>query len=221
MGWMENLAKIFPQWFGNPNWIYIPLGLGGLVILYYVFKQQGKMGMKVWYFATVERLITELDVRELTPKSVITSDDKTFLRRAASWLFKEGISNTVIFLGKVGRGITYRLGSTPEGQAEKVGTLYDGVESCLGDTVTKKLSTAIKDKLKDSEIFVCVELEEDSGELPNLTEEGALSEANKNMAELIGAKIKSQLQKEDWIRNAGLIGIGIAATFAAQALGIL
>ena len=217
---MENLAKIFPQWFGNPNWIYIPLGLIGLVVLYFVFKEQGKMSMKVWYFAPIERLITKLDVNELTPKSVKTENDFVFMRRAFSWLYKEGARNTVIFLATVGKGITYALEGTPKKKAEKVGTLYDGVESCLGETDIKTLSEVVTNKLKESNIYVGVTLE--SGEdLPEISEEGALKEANQNMAELVGKKIKDQMQKEDWIRNAGLIGIGIAATFAAQALGII
>jgi hypothetical protein len=221
MNIFERLAKVFPQIFGNALFYYIILGGMVVVVLYFVLKEQNKVNMRVWYFATVERLITPLVVTKLTPKSVITKDDKTFLRRAPSWLLKQGMKNMIIFLGKVGRGVTWKLESTPDGKAEKVGTLYQGVESCLGVNLTKKLSDKVIDLLKQSDIFVCVEIEPDSDEIPKITEESALTEANRNMAELIGTKIKQQLFREDWIRNAGLIGIGIAATLVAQTIGVM
>ena len=186
--------------------------------------------MKIWYFASVERLVTPLKVKKLTPKSVITKDDKTFLRRSHSWLYKEGSKNIVLFLGKVGKGITYRLEQNKiEGGKdviEKIGSLYDGLKLCLNigeinELTPQTFTSETLELLKESDIFVCVNLEDDPEGFNELTEEGAFTEANKNMAELIGLKIKQHLTREDWIRNAGLIGIGAAAVFAAQALGVL
>ena len=231
MSVIESIVKAFPQIFANPVLIYVLIGGLALVVFYFYQKREGIMDMKIWYFATVERLVTPLKVKKLTPKSIITKDDKTFLRRSHSWLYKEGSKNTVMFLGKVGKGLTYRLEQNKkdnDGKAiiEQIGNLYEGIKLCLGleeDDILepKNINTDALTKLKASKILVCVNLEDDPEGFENVTEEGAFNEANKNMADLIGLKIKQHLAREDWIRNAGLIGIGMAAVFAAQALGVL
>lgn len=230
MNWIESITKAFPQIFANPVLIYILIGGLALIAFYFYNKREGIMDMNILYFATVERLITPLKVKKLTPKSVITKDDKTFLRRSPSWLYKKGSQNIVTFLGKVGKGITYRLEQNKkEGGKdviEKIGSLYDGLKLCLNiqemnELTLQTFTPESLELLKQSDILVCVNLEADPEEFNELTEEGAFTEANKNMAELIGLKIKQHLTREDWIRNAGLIGIGMASVFAAQALGIL
>lgn len=220
MGIGEALAKLYPSVFGNPYIMFIPLiGIAG-VVLYIFMKDMNKVKMELFYFSPIERLINPLKVSEVTPRSIITKDNKRFMRRATSWLFKRGSSSVVVWLGKVGRGITFSLESTPKKKAERVGTLLEGCESCLGDNVSK-IPKAQRDLLSESNIFVCLELEPTTDDMPNITEEGATTEADNNVGNLIGMKIKEHLQKEDWIRDAGLIGIGVATLFIAQALGVL
>lgn len=189
------------------------------------------MNMKIFYFAEVERLAIPLDVENLTPKSVQTKDEKRFMRRAKSWLWKDKSKTFVLWLGKVGRGITYKLEQNRKDadgnvHVEKIGSLLDGIRNCLqlkdDALITNETfnEEALK-KLNLSEIFVCVDLEMDDSTMPTITEEGSTTEADKNMMDLVGLKIKQHLSREDWIRNGGLMAIGIVAWELARQLGLL
>jgi len=231
MSFFEGIFKAFPQLFQNQTLIYALVGMLALIGYFYFKKGEGKSRMKIFYFATVESLITPLDVKKLTPKSVYTKDDKRFMRRAKSWLWKKGTNTFVVWLAKVGKGLTYRLEqnkTTDDGKKEvvKVGSLLDGIINCLQLGENKELKKSdITDeaieKLRKSEIFVCVDLEADTSAIPDITEEGAVSEANKTMMELVGLKIKQAMSKEDWIRNGGLMAIGALAYILATQLGLL
>lgn len=217
----EWLAKVYPQWFSNPLAFILPIVVLVGIGLYFVMKEMNKVKMELFYFSPVERLIDPLKITDVSPRAVTTKDKKRFMRRAPSWLFKRGSNSIVVWLGKVGKGITFKIGATPEDQAEKVGTLLEGCESCLTDEETKKIPQAVRNKLSESNIFVCVELEDDFKGMPKITEEGATTEADNNVMNLIGMRIKEQLQKEDWIRDVGLVGIGVALLFIAQNLGVI
>jgi len=203
----------------------------GLIVYFYFKKGEGKLNMRVHYFADVERLVKPLKVKELTPQNVVTDDDKQFWRRAKSWLWKDGNKTLVVFLGKVGKGITYRLERNPvkKGKVmlEKIGSLYDGLVHCLNVKENNELTSQTftpesLELLKKSEIFVCVDLETDPSDVPtDFNEETAIQDATKHMANLIGEKIRQSLAREDWIRNVGLIGIGVAITLVAQQMGIM
>jgi len=231
MGSIFGLDKLFPQIFGNNLLIY---GLIALIIIVGYFllrKGETKQNMKMFYFAEVERLVTPLIVKDLTPKSVETTDEKRFMRRAKSWLWKEKSKSFVIWLGKVGRGITYRLETNKKDKkgntvVEKIGSLLDGVRNCLqlkdDEVITKDTFTDENlKKLNLSEIFVCVDLEPETEDMPEITEEGATTEADNNIMDLIGLKVKEHFSKEDWIRNGGLMAIGIVAWELAHMLGLL
>lgn len=187
--------------------------------------------MKMFYFAEVERLVTPLDISELSPKSVTTKDEKKFMRRAKSWLYKFKSQSYVMWLGKVGRGITYRLEQNSKdedgnAQVEKIGSLLDGIRNCLQlkdeDVLTNDhFNQEGLNKLNLSEIFVCVDLEHDTDDMPEITEEMATREADKSMSDLVGMKIKQHLSKEDWIRNAGMMAIGALAYIILGQLGLI
>lgn len=231
MGLLEGIADAFPQIFQNKMLIYGIVGLMILIIFFYLRRGEIKTNMKVFYFAEVESLVSPLDVKKLTPKSVYTKDDKRFMRRAKSWLYKFKGTSFVVWLAKVGSGITYSIERNKtddkgKEQVVKIGSLLEGIENCLQiqEPEVLKISDITEDaldKLKKSEIFVCVDLEEHTKDLPDITEEGAVTEANKTMMELVGLKIKQTLKKEDWIRNAGMMAIGALAYVLAQQLGIL
>ncbi len=230
-GMFEGLFKIYPQ-LNNPMILYVILAIIALVVYTYFKKGEGKLKMKVYYFADIERLVKPLKVKELTPQNIVTEDDKKFWRRAKSWLWKDDNTSFVIWLGKVAKGITYRLETNPKDDdgktvVEKIGSLYEGLKHCLdvkeADELTPQTFTPESlELLKRSEIFVCVDLEIDPSDVPaEFNEDNAVREANTNMANLIGMKIREQLTKEDWVRDAGLIGIGIAVTLVAQQMGIM
>lgn len=227
----DGLAKLFPQVFENQMLIYAVLGIMILIGYFFLRKGEGKTKMKVFYFAEVESLVSPLDVKELSPKRVTTKDDKAFMRRAKSWLWKDNTSTFVFWLAKVGSGITYRLEQNKEDedgnkQVVKIGSLWDGINNCLqlgeNEILEKKHITedAIV-KLRNSDVFVCVDLEAHSKEMPDISEDSAIKEADRNMMDLVGAKIKQHLQREDWIRNIGLMAIGAFAYVLAGQLGLL
>ena len=85
------LFKIYPQ-LNNPVVILFVVAIVSLIGYYAYKKSRGEthQKMKVFYFVDVERLVSPLEVTELTPSSVITKGDKKFWRRAKSWLWKHG-----------------------------------------------------------------------------------------------------------------------------------
>ena len=104
------LYKLYPQL--NSPYVTISVTVICLIVIYFVFrKSKGDLSidMQLFYFADLERLVSPLKVKELTSNSVITEDDKKFWRRAKSWLWKKGNRTFVVFLGKVGKGVTYSL----------------------------------------------------------------------------------------------------------------
>lgn len=135
---------------------------------------------------------------------------------------KQGRRTLTLWLGKRGSAYTFKPASTPQGKAVKIGSIYEALEVIWSKELIDKLENKYRDPLLTSEIFVTVELEEGytPDNLPAVSEEGVFTEANQNMAELVGTRIKKALMREDWIRNFGLMGIGAAAVFIAQNLGL-
>ncbi len=231
MGSLFGLDKLFPQLFENNILIYVFVGLIAIVGYFYFKKGEKKTDMKMFYFAEVERLVSPLDINELSPKSITTKDEKMFMRRAKSWLYKHKSLSFVMWLGKVGRGITYRLETNKKDdagnvQVEKIGSLYEGLKHCLNVKEANELTPQTftpksLELLKRSEIFVCVDLEHETEDMPEITEEMATREADKSMSDMVGLKIKQHMSKEDWIRNAGMMAIGALAYIILGQLGLM
>ena len=227
------LFKIYPQ-LDNPVVIIFVIAIVALIGFYAYKKSRGDIHqkMKVFYFADLERLVSPLDVTKLTSSSVLTKGDKKFWRRSKSWLWKHGNEMFVVFLGKVGKGVTYRLETnkrTEDGkvQLEKLGSLYEGVISCLdvkeaNELTPQTFTPESLELLKKSEIFVCVDLEYDPSDVPKeFDEDNAVSDADKSFSSLVGEQIRNKLEKEDWLRNAGLMAIGATGLWLAQNLGFI
>lgn len=226
------LYKLYPVL--NSPYVTVFISFILLLVIYFVYKRsKGDVStdMQLFYFADLERLISPMRVKELTPNSVVTEKGKRFWRRAKSWLWKHRSKTFVVFLGKVGRGVTYRLEKNKiidgKVQLEKLGSLYEGLKHCLGviedNELTPQTFTPESLKLlKQSEILVCVDLETDPSDIPlEFNEESAVNDADKAMANLIGQQIREKIAQEDWIRNAGLMAIGATALWVAQNLGVL
>lgn len=226
-----NWNNLFP-WLNSP---YITVALvvvaGGLILWF--FRRGEKVSkMQLLYFADVERLITPMKVINLTTQSVMTEGNKKFWRRSKSWLWKKGNNILVTWLGKVGKGVTFRIETNKKGKdgkpvVEKLGSLYEGLRACLNieednELTPQTFTPESLDLLKRSDIFVCVDLELDPDDVPNaFDEDNAIDEADRGMADLIGSQIKDKLTREDWIRNGGLMAIGALALVVAQMLGLI
>ena len=207
---------------GTPTFTYVLIGVLLLIIFVFLISRGG--GQTIYYFSETERLLEHLSIIDMTPKALKTNDNKKFMRNAPAYTIRSrrGGGET-IWLGKRGTAYTFKPKTTPKGKAVKVGSLWDGLTSIISDDLVASIKDEVKNKLIESEIFVTVELE--SGltpdDMPSMTEEDVNTEANMGMANLIGLGIRSMIQKEDYIKYAGLVGLGIALAFVLDALGIL
>ena len=218
--------QLFSDLFKFMNEPIVTLGIVAILFAVFVLIVSFRTftpSQEVLYFSEAERLCEPLTVKELTPKSIRTKGNKRFFRNAIAFNVKRGRRIVTTWLAKRGTAYTFKLAGTPKGKATKIGTIYEALESIWSKELLDKLAKEYRDPLMISEIFVTVEL--DTGFTPTgyvaATEEDVFTEANQNMAELVGSRIKEVLQREDWIRNAGLAGIGAAGVLIAQSLGIL
>lgn len=207
------------------NW-YISLGIVSVILfigLFFYTKRFVRPSKEVLYFSEAERVLDYMNVIELTPKQVKCEGNISFHRRTLAYLAIKMGRPVTTFLGKRGIGYTFKPEDTPEGKALKLGSIFDGIVNVLGDDIVEKMLPEHIKKLKDSIIFVTVELERtpDVDKLPVITERDVFSEANLNMASLIGERIANALHREDWIRNIGLIAVGVALLAVSQMMGIV
>jgi len=179
---------------------------------------------RILYFSETELIGSELSVKKITPKRLLTKD-KRFFRIAGTraYNFRIRRKNVLTWLGKVSTAYLFKPATTPEGKAEKIGSFYDGLVTILGESVVKLMKPEHLDKCIRSELFVTVNLGEGYTPegLPVIDETGMYTEQDREMARMLGKGLKEGFRKEDWIRNGGLIGLGIALTFILQNLGIL
>lgn len=178
---------------------------------------------QVLYLSESERLGDFLPIQKTTPKSLHCKGNKRFIRRAVAFTVKQGRRTLTLWLAKRGSAYTFKPSSTPKGKSVKIGSIYDALETIWSKKLLENLEKEYRDPLLTSNIFVTVELEAGytPDKLPAISEEGVHTEANENMAELVGTRIKEALIREDWIRNIGLMGIGGVLVFVAQALGLI
>jgi len=222
---VEALEELFKQ-LNNP-WVGILLvtAIGGFTV-FYVWGRKNPYGyMRVLQFSDVERLVQQREVVDITSKVIKTKGNRVFQRRAPSWTLLEGRRKVQIWLGHLGNGVTYQLESTsPDGKEkyEKMGTLWEGLQNIF-DEKTSDFITDLEaiQKIKDSKIKVAVGIEPINKDLKKWSDEGVESEANKDMATLIAVGIKEKMMSEDWIRNGGLIAVGVAGVLIAQAMGVM
>ncbi len=204
----------------------------------------------VLYFSEGERLYESLKIDAITSLSLFSvKRGLRFIRTGVS--YKNRLGNEVIWLAKRGTGYLFDLkGSTitvdvpvldDDGKptidgdgnpimtteqkkvAKKLGTLWEGLKAILGEDLVEKFTDAQKVKLMNPEILLTVELEGGSAPysgLPKLDEVDIKNENSSRMSSLMFSGIKDALG-EDWLRAAGLMGIGVALTLIAQQLGVL
>lgn len=218
--------KLFTDFFKFLNQPIVTLGLIAILVAIAILViTLGTMTPKkqVLYLSESERLGEFLPIQKMTPESLYCKDNKRFKRRSVSFTVKQGRRTLTLWLAKRGSAYTFAPASTPKGKAKKIGTIIEALETIWSKELIDKLENKYRDPLMKSEIFVTVELEAGytPDGLPALGEEGVHTEANENMADLVGTRIKEALRREDWIRNMGLCGIGAAAVLIAQNMGLM
>lgn len=208
--------------FNNPLLLLIGfnvlIGIGGVL---YVLYDRLRIKQICYYFSEVEKLYEPVNIDVVAPMSLHNlKREMRFFRTAPA--YRSRVGNTLLWLAKRGSGYIFKLEDTEEHKAVKVGTLWNALRVILGDELLEGLEDKYKAKLIDPMYFLTVELErglEPEG-LPHITERDIKTETSQRMADLIFSGVKAAL-KEDWIRVAGLIGIGVALTLIAQNLGVL
>lgn len=206
----------------NPLFIAAFISLIGITV-YFFYKSPVPKNKSILYFSESDRVLQELKIKELTINSLKTADNKKFIRNSIAYTWDKGGKHIQTWIAKRGTAYTFKPSDTQKGKAQILGTLWNSLEGILGKDLVDQFSQEVKDLLRDSQVFVTVELEggtKPSSKHPNLDEKDVYSESNQDMAALIGSRVKQQLSKEDWIRNVGLVACGVALTFLAHSLGL-
>jgi len=244
MDFINNILKNPVALILGINIIIAIVGIGVIIV------KKLRVKHTVLYFSEGERLYEELPVDAITSLSLFSiKRGLRFIRTGVS--YKNRLGNNVVWLAKRGTGYLFDLvGNTitvdvpvldddgkptvdEEGKpimtteekkvAKKLGTLWEGLTAILGAELMNDFTDAVKVKLMNPEIILTVELEHGSipyAGLPKLDENDIKNENSTRMSALIFSGVKEAL-KEDWVRVAGLVGIGVALTLVAQQLGVL
>lgn len=243
-GFFEPIIRIF----SNPIVLISMFALGASIIILFVINESLKRGYEVYYFSEAERLLEPKKVSQMSPKQLKTKDNYRFIRNSVAYTLKRGAKTIVVWLAKRGTAYTWKpqhnkridkpvydedgkqkhdedgnpLFET-ETVYQRVGTLLDGLRSAIGEELVKDLEPDVYEKLVKSEIFVTVDIEEGTTPdgLPPMSEKDIYQEANGDMAELIGHRIRNALAQIDWIEKIALMGSGGLAIVILQGLGIL
>ena len=242
--------KFIDNLLANP--FLIILGLNVLMVfggIAYIITNRLKIKHYVMYFSEGERLFERVTIDAISPKSLFSiKRGFRFIRVGTS--YKNRIGNEVLWLAKRGIAYLYTLENTTKNVdialkdddgnvvkdedgnikvktetrkvAKKIGTLYEGLKSVLGDELVEQFSVEVKEKLTDPNIYLTVELEGDNihNKLPKLDEMDIKNENSERMSKLIFSGIKEAM-KEDYIRLFGIVAMGVAATLVAIKLGLL
>jgi len=235
MSWITDILSNPLNLIIGINVIVVIAGMGFMLV------KRLRVSHTVYYFSEGERLFEPIKIDAISPKSLYaTKRDMRFIRTGTA--FKNRIGNQIIWLAKRGTAYLFRLeqpvldienetvnkDGTKTVQierrpvAKKLGTLWEGLQTILGQKMIDQFETDVKEKLMNPEILLTVELEDGSEPLglPKLDEQDIYDENSKRMSQLIFSGVKEALS-EDWVRAIGLIAMGIAITLVAQNLGLM
>jgi len=196
------------------------LAVGAIFLGFRYFKTMSKHQHEVLYFAEMEKTGLQLKVLSDSPRMLKTEKNMRFLRNRVAYNFKVGKRTITRYLGKRGTAYTFSLEG---GKVKKIGSIYDAVVLLWGQDKVDKIKTEELKLLKDSQIFITVDLEK--GITPEgyhpMSESDINTEANISMANLIGKAIRDELASSDFIKVLGLLGAGGCLIFLLEALGII
>ena len=214
------LFEVFNSFIMSPYLQYGLLVVGAIFIGFRYLRSSTKHLHEVLYFAEQEKTGLQLKVLSESPRLVTTEKNMRFLRNSVAYTFRIGKRMVTRYLGKRGTAYTFKL---KEGKVKKVGSIYDGVVAIWGQDKVDKLKSDELKQLKDSELWITVDLEK--GLTPTdytpFSEQDIKSEANVGMANLVGKAIREELESSDYIRVLALLGAGGCAIFLLAALGII
>lgn len=218
----------------NPIVIISLFGLVASIIVLWVINENLKRSYEVWYFSESERLIEIKNIppHMLSPRQLKTKDNYRFMRNSVAYTLKRGAKTIVVWLAKRGTAYTFK---PEQGKQEdkdgtpifkRVGTLLEGLKNAIGEDdveTLKEENPEIYQKLQVSDVFVTVDLETGltPDNLPQLSEQDVYTEANQDLAGLIGHRIVHALQQTDYIEKIAIAGSGGLAIILLQGLGIL
>ena len=215
----------------------IVLGINILVAvaaLVFIVVDKTRTKMKIFQFSENEKLYDTYDVDAFSPLALYnTRNHKRFIRKAPS--YKSRVGNTIMWLAKRGTAYLFQLQDSQikvkDGETEKIvtkqvaiklGTLWEGLKSILGEEMCNEFTNEAKEALMNPEVFITVELE--SGKtpegLPDLTEDDVYNETSMRMSVLIFSGIKEAL-KEDYVKLLLAILAGGGIFLALIRLGVL
>ena len=225
---MLGFLNQFFAFFANPLVLAVAFGIVLIFVALFMYQDMLKKAYKVLYFSEAERVAEELEITNVSPRQLKTKDNKRFIRNSVAYTLRRGAKTIILWLGKVGTAYTWQAEQNKKGDDGKpkmklIGTLLDGLVSCLGEEVLEELTVEAKERLIASQIYVSVELEEGAtpNNLPALSEQDINTEANNNMAQLIGLRIRSAMNKTDFTRDLAIAGAGGLAVLLAQGLGFI
>jgi len=212
----------------NPVVLVAMFALVGVVVVLMVLQDQLRKCYEVWYFSESERLIEVKESLTLSPKQIKTKDNYRFMRNSVAYTLKRGAKTVIVWLAKRGTAYTWMPTQPKNGEDgkpiyQRVGTLWDGLNSALGEDELKDIPADTLKKLVESKIFVTVDLEE--GTTPAgfsaMSEQDVNTEANNDMASLIGYRIRNALNEIDYLEKIALMGSGGLVILVLQGMGIL
>jgi len=153
----------------------------------------------------------------------LSKDNRRFIRNSVAYTLREGGKTLTCWLAKRGTAYTFQPDYTEEGRGKVIGSMWDRLLSILGTTIETEFSDEWRESLKESKVYVTVELEK--GVTPDgmevMSETGVNTEANQGMSDLIGVGLRQRILKEDWVKNFGLMAIGATALWLAQTMGVI
>lgn len=207
------------------------ISMGSIIVIaliVFVINDRIKDKYRIFYFSESERILEPIkNILGLTPHMVLTKDNRRFIRNSVAYTLRQGGKVLTVWLGKRGTAYTWMPDHTEEGKGKIIGNIWDGLLSILGNDIDiggkEEFSQEWREKLKESKVYVTVELEE--GITPKgfevMNETGVNTEANQGMSDLIGVGLRQRILKEDWVKNFGLMAIGATALWVAQTMGII
>jgi hypothetical protein len=181
-----------------------------------------KPSKKIVYLHEAEHQGEFLPVINTTPNhyhSKRGKDPYEFVRFREPYTITSSWKTTTYIFAKSGSAYTKDMEFGEKGPF----TLWQIMQGVWGVETCEALLDEQKQKLIESKVAITVKLE------PGFTPEGLKErnefaiqkEADAQQAQIFGINLKKQLNKEDYIKYAGLVGTGVALALVGQAMGLI
>lgn len=207
---------MFEGWFTTTNMVII-FGVISIVAgLFYTF-YKATPKIKVDYLSTIDSKGKTYQVEKETPTMLFTKGGYRFYRNERSFTFPDEGGVTKYYAK---RGGAYTFGFKDSVQVKI--TLFETMILLWGEKVVNDLKDEYKNLLKESKIYVTVDIEKEI--VPEgfvNTSENIKVEANRNLAELVAKAATDQLKSKDWILLGFAAMSGMGFYLLLKAFGIV